>query len=110
MEMTMRRIDHHPRRLRAGWHRPPRLRAGWHRPRRLRAGWLALVALASIVSFSQIAHAQVRVVVPGVRVGVAPPPARVEVRPVAPSRAHVWIPGHWAWRHGAHVWIGGYYA
>src|SRR5947209_2264469 len=71
---------------------------------------LSLVALASIVSFAPAAHAQVRVVVPGVRVGVAPPPARVEVRPMAPSREHVWIPGHWAWRSGAHVWIGGHYA
>src|SRR5262249_18399810 len=37
-------------------------------------------------------------------------PPRVEVRPVAPSVSHVWIPGHWAWRGGAHVWIGGHYA
>lgn len=39
----------------------------------------------------------------------APPPPRYEVIPVAPSRAHVWVAGHWAWRPGRHqhVWVPG---
>jgi hypothetical protein len=55
-----------------------------------------------------LGHAQV--IVQGVRVGVAPPAMRTEVRPVAPSPRHVWIAGHWAWRGGAHAWVPGYYA
>jgi YXWGXW repeat-containing protein len=70
-----------------------------------------LAAVALLSSAPRLAHAQaVAVVVPGVRVGVAPPPLRAEVRPVAPSPNHVWIPGHWVWRNGAHVWYGGHYA
>jgi hypothetical protein len=67
----------------------------------------AAVALLSFVP--GLARAQ-PVVVPGVRVSIAPPPLRAEVRPRAPSAAHVWIPGHWAWRGGAHVWMAGRYA
>jgi hypothetical protein len=37
----------------------------------------------------------------------APPPMRVEVMGRAPSPAHFWIPGYWAWRQGGHVWVGG---
>ncbi len=48
--------------------------------------------------------------VPGVRVNIAPPPVRVEVRPVAPSPGHVWLGGHWAWRGGRHVWLPGTWA
>jgi hypothetical protein len=40
-------------------------------------------------------------------VGVPPPPPQVEVVPVAPGPAYVWIGGYWAWRLGRHVWIGG---
>ncbi|HUK63036.1 MAG TPA: hypothetical protein VLV15_06880, partial [Dongiaceae bacterium] len=29
------------------------------------------------------------------------------VRPVAPSRFHVWVPGYWGWNGGVRVWIGG---
>jgi len=32
---------------------------------------------------------------------------RTFVRPVAPSRAHVWVPGYWGSRRGTRVWIGG---
>ena len=38
-----------------------------------------------------------------------PPPLRVEIAPVAPSRAHVWVPGHWAWRREHYVWIPGHW-
>jgi hypothetical protein len=39
-----------------------------------------------------------------------PPPIRAEIAPVAPTRAHVWIPGHWAWHRAHYVWIPGYWA
>lgn len=38
-----------------------------------------------------------------------PPPPQVEVIPVAPSPAYIWIGGAWAW-HGRWVWEGGHYA
>src|SRR5207245_2033788 len=46
-------------------------------------------------------------VVGGVRVNIAPPELRAEVRPPPPSAGHTWIAGHWGWRGGAHVWLGG---
>jgi hypothetical protein len=70
---------------------------------------ISVLALAAFALAPALAHAQA-VVVPGVRVTIAPPAPRVEVRPVAPSPSHVWIGGHWAWRGGAHVWVGGHYA
>ena len=43
-------------------------------------------------------------------VRVAPPVARVEVVPRAPSPHHVWAPGYWGWRnHVGHVWYGGHW-
>ena len=42
-----------------------------------------------------------------VRVTIAPPAPRVEVRPVQPSPRHVWAPGYWHWRGGRHAWVGG---
>jgi hypothetical protein len=38
-----------------------------------------------------------------------PPPPRYEVIRVAPSREHVWVAGHWAWRpeRHRHVWVPG---
>ena len=44
-----------------------------------------------------------------VRVEMAPPAPQMEVRPVAPSQRHAWIPGHWAWRMGRYVWVPGYW-
>ena len=41
-----------------------------------------------------------------VRVGVRPPPARMEHVP-APRAGYAWSHGYWGWRGGAHVWIGG---
>jgi hypothetical protein len=49
-------------------------------------------------------------VVSGIRVRVAPPPLRQEVRPAAPSANHIWIDGHWAWRGGQHTWVQGVWA
>lgn len=42
-----------------------------------------------------------------VRIGIAPPPVRVEVRGVRPSPRHVWRSGYWGWRNGAHYWVAG---
>ena len=44
-----------------------------------------------------------------VRVEIAPPAPQLEVQSVAPSRQHVWIPGHWAWRMGRYVWVPGFW-
>ena len=38
----------------------------------------------------------------------APPPPRVEVIPLAPDPAFVWIGGAWEWR-GSWVWVGGHW-
>ena len=38
-----------------------------------------------------------------------PPPVRVEIAPVAPTPAHVWIPGHWAWHREHYVWVPGHW-
>jgi hypothetical protein len=62
--------------------------------------------IAALASVPAIAHAQM----PGVRVTVAPPRARVEVRSAPPSPRHQWIAGHWAWRGGAYAWMPGYWA
>jgi hypothetical protein len=40
---------------------------------------------------------------------IAPPPVRVEVRPVQPGPNHIWIGGYWAWRSSKYVWVGGYW-
>lgn len=68
------------------------------------------LALASILALSNLpgwAQVSLRVAVPGLRVRVGPPAARLEARPLAPSPSHHWIPGYWAWRGGTHVWVGG---
>jgi len=36
-----------------------------------------------------------------------PPPERVEVISVAPSPAHVWISGYWAWQNPDYIWVPG---
>ena len=62
---------------------------------------LLAAASLSLALFSPAAEAA-RVVVK-----VAPPVARVEVRAVAPSHAHVWVNGYWRWNGSAHVWVAG---
>src|SRR5690242_1630686 len=37
----------------------------------------------------------------------APPPAQVEVVPVAPGPDYYWVPGYWYWRANGWVWWGG---
>lgn len=39
----------------------------------------------------------------------APPPARYEVVPVAPSAAYVWTPGIWLWGGSRYDWRPGYW-
>ena len=50
---------------------------------------------------------------PGGTVAVAepenPPPPQVEIIPVAPDPAFVWLAGSWEWR-GRWVWAGGHWA
>jgi hypothetical protein len=40
-------------------------------------------------------------------IDIAPPPARVEVRPVSPGAEFVWTPGFYVHRGGAYAWTGG---
>jgi hypothetical protein len=47
---------------------------------------------------------------PRVYVVKKPPPPRLEVVGVAPSAAHVWIAGHWAWERGNYQWVPGHWA
>jgi hypothetical protein len=51
------------------------------------------------------ATAQVSV---GFSVGIAPPPARVEVVP-APREGYYWAPGYWRWEEPrrTHIWVEG---
>jgi len=44
-----------------------------------------------------------------VRTPPQPPPPQVEVVPVQPGPAHVWVQGHWVWRHGGYVWQPGFW-
>jgi hypothetical protein len=41
------------------------------------------------------------------RVGIAPPVARIEVRPMQPTRNHFWMEGHWGWNGASHIWTPG---
>ncbi len=40
---------------------------------------------------------------------VAPPAPQHEDCGVAPSTVHVWIPGHWQWKHGRYRWSTGHW-
>jgi hypothetical protein len=51
-------------------------------------------ALSMTALLPLAAQAQFRVM-PGIRVGVAPPALRYEAVPVAPSPRHQWIAGYW---------------
>ena len=44
----------------------------------------------------------------GVEVAEQPPAEQVEVVPIAPSRNHFWVRGHWTWA-GRWVWVPGHY-
>jgi YXWGXW repeat-containing protein len=55
--------------------------------------------------------AQIGVTAPSEEVYVesAPPPPPREIIPVAPDRFHIWIGGHYEYRHHNYVWISGHY-
>jgi len=42
-----------------------------------------------------------------VYVRIRPPRVRVERRPMAPSRAHIWIRGYYHWDGAHYVWVPG---
>jgi hypothetical protein len=42
-----------------------------------------------------------------VYVRVGPPAAVVEVRGIAPSRSHVWVPGYHRWSGDRYLWVAG---
>ena len=69
-----------------------------------------VVAIALFALSPKASHAQIQVLIPGIRVTVAPPPLRYEVAPAAPSPRHQWIAGYWAWRGNTHAWIAGHWA
>jgi len=73
----------------------------------MRKLWILVALPLTLSPFAS--EAQVRVIVPGVRVTAAPPPPRFEAVPVAPSPRHQWIAGCWEWRGSAHVWIPGHW-
>ncbi len=70
--------------------------------RALRASCIALLLF--------VAGCIVREVV--VRTPPPAPPAQLEMVPAQPGPAHVWVPGHWAWRgpERGYVWVAGHYA
>lgn len=40
-----------------------------------------------------------------IELGAGPPALRVETYGRAPSRRHVWVPGHWDWSRRHHDWV-----
>ncbi len=73
--------------------------------RKLLTGSLFVFVLGAAPFFGAESTAQAQVF----RVQIAPPAARVEVIPAAPSPRHVWIPGYWGWNGTQHIWIPGYH-
>ena len=64
------------------------------------AGALIVVTTMGLTTASAAQRARVYV-----RVG--PPAPVVEVRPAAPSRRHIWVPGFHRWDGRAYVWVPG---
>jgi hypothetical protein len=61
-----------------------------------------IVAAMLAASFGSIAIPAAAVI--DIRVG--PPPLRAEVAP-PPRHGHLWVPGHWEWKHRHHQWVAG---
>lgn len=71
---------------------------------------LTMAAAVVVLSASSTAcMATVRPAPGVVYVREGPPRAIREVRPVAPGRTYVWIPGHYDYRGRAYVWVPGRY-
>lgn len=66
--------------------------------RSLLTGLFASVALVPLAAVDEAAA--------DVRVRMAPPAPRREVRP-PPRRGYVWVPGYWEWRRGRFTWVEG---
>ncbi|MEO8432790.1 MAG: hypothetical protein ABI592_14875 [Acidobacteriota bacterium] len=75
--------------------------------RSLRGILLTAATFASV--WAMAAPAAPASAAPRVYVRVAPPrpPVAVEVRPVAPSRRHVWVGGYQRWDGRSYVWVPG---
>lgn len=86
---------------------PPPVEVGMRTDRPKRASWGRALA-ASAVALALAGCVVARPVV--VRRPPPPPPIRAEIAPVAPTGAHVWLPGHWAWHREHYVWIPGSWA
>ena len=65
---------------------------------------LAVCVAGALLASPLVAEAQLPI---GVRVRLAPPAPRIEVRGIAPSPRHVWMGGHWRWEGGRHAWFPG---
>jgi hypothetical protein len=62
-----------------------------------------IVMLTLAISFSSIAEAQFVV-------KIRPAAPAFRARPIAPSRAHIWVGGNYVWRGGQYVYEEGYWA
>jgi hypothetical protein len=74
--------------------------------RSLSAAFLGLTVLAGATAAAPAANAGVYV---GIYAPIAPPAPRIEVRPVRPAPAAIWIDGHWRWANGGHLWVPGHW-
>ncbi len=70
-------------------------------------GLLTVLLASGCVTRRVVVHD--RVPVQPVLVVQEPPPPRSEVVGVAPSSAHVWVPGYWQWTGRKYVWHGGHW-
>jgi hypothetical protein len=74
------------------------------------ARWVLPAALAAFSFVPASAQVRVGVNLPGLHIRVAPdapPRPRVEVRPMRPSRNHVWIGGYWDRQDDRWAWAPG---
>ncbi|MDQ2870154.1 MAG: hypothetical protein M3S32_05385 [Acidobacteriota bacterium] len=71
-------------------------------PTRVRALSMATLFVAALLAAPAPASGTPRIWVPA-----PPPPPVVEVRPVAPSRRHVWAGGYHRWDGRSYVWVPG---
>ena len=76
---------------------------------RLVLAGMAAAAIGASAGCYATMEGQATVPVAEVHVRSAPPPARVEVIPVAPAPEYVWVPGYWDWSGTTYVWISGRY-
>jgi WXXGXW repeat (2 copies) len=72
-----------------------------------RSRWTSIrvgtIGLATVVMIACLPVGPVGIVL----VPRRPPPARVEVRGVAPGPGYTWIAGYWGWRNDDFYWVSG---